>query len=47
MERNLDRGLDRRVETQKGDASGSKTPKADAVKRDAAKKLMDNFGRKK
>jgi hypothetical protein len=43
MGRNLDSGLDKRTETQRGKDSGSKTPKMDKVKSDTRKKLNDNF----
>ena len=44
MAKNLDRGLDKRVEIQgPKDASGSKSPKTDQVKKDTAKKLSDNI----
>jgi hypothetical protein len=39
----LDRGLDKRVETQRGNDSGSKTPKIDKIKQDTRKKLSDNL----
>ena len=42
MGRNIDRGLDKRVETQKSKDSGSKTPKLDKIKKDTSKQLYDN-----
>jgi hypothetical protein len=46
MGRNIDRGLDKRVETQRGKDSGSKSPKTDKVKRETSKKLHDNLKKK-
>jgi hypothetical protein len=43
MGRNLDRGLDKRVEIKRSSDSGSKTPKTDRIKSDTAKKLGDNL----
>jgi len=43
MERNLDRGFEKRVETPRGKDSGSKTPKMDKIKEDTRKKMYDNF----
>jgi hypothetical protein len=43
MGRNLDRGFEKRTETQRGKDSGSKTPKMDRVKEDTKKKLHDNL----
>ncbi len=46
MGRNLDRGLDKRVETQRPKDSESKTPKMDKVKQDTSKKISDNFNKR-
>jgi len=46
MGRNIDRGLDKRVETQRSKDSGSKSPKTDKVKSDTAKKLHENLKKK-
>lgn len=44
MGRNLDRGLDKKVEKKQHDASKSKSPKTDKVKKDTAKKIKKNLG---
>ncbi len=46
MGRNIDRGLDKRVETQRTKDNSSKTPKTDKIKEETSKKLHDNFKRK-
>lgn len=46
MEKNIDRGIDNRVETKKSDGSNSKSPKTDKVKSDTSKKLYDNLRKK-
>jgi hypothetical protein len=46
MGRNLDRGFEKRTETQQRNDSGSKTPKMDKIKDDTKKKLVDNFRKK-
>ena len=46
MGKNIDRGLDKRVETQRGKDSGSKTPKTDKVKSDTSKRLFENNKKK-
>lgn len=43
MGRNLDRGLDKKVEKKQHDAGKSKSPKTDKVKKDTSKKLKDNI----
>jgi hypothetical protein len=43
MERNIDRGLDKRVETQKTKDNSSKSPKTDKIKEETSKKLHGNF----
>jgi hypothetical protein len=43
MERNSDRGVEKRTETPRGSDLGSKTPKADKIKDDTRKKISDNF----
>jgi len=47
MGQNLDRGLDKRVETQRPKDPGSKTPKTDQVRKETSKQLSDNLGKKK
>jgi hypothetical protein len=47
MGRNIDRGLDKRVETQRPNDSGSKTPKMDQIRKDTSKKLSDNLNKKR
>lgn len=47
MDRNLDRGLDKRVETQKPKDSSVENPKVLKVKEDTAKKLSENFKKNK
>lgn len=39
MGRNLDRGLDKRVNTKRTKDSGNKSPKTNQVKKDTARKL--------
>ena len=46
MEKNIDRGLDKRVETQKSNDSNSKSPKTDQIKRDTSKQLNENLKKK-
>jgi len=46
MGRNIDRGLDKRVETQKSKDSGGKSPKTDKVKSETAKRLNENLKKK-
>ena len=46
MEKNIDRGLDKRVETQRSKDSGSKSPKTDKVKSDTSKQLHENLKKK-
>ena len=43
MGKNIDRGLDKRVETQRGKEPKSKSPKTDKVKSDTKKKLYVNL----
>lgn len=43
MERNIDRGLDKRVETQKSKDQDSKHPKTDKIKEETSRKLKENL----
>ncbi|MGC3978665.1 MAG: hypothetical protein QM751_10825 [Paludibacteraceae bacterium] len=43
MKRNLDRGLDKKVEIQRSDDAKSKTPKMDKIKRETGFNLIENF----
>jgi|GEM_PF-2999761 len=43
MEKNLDRGLDKKVEIQRSDDAKSKTPKMDKIKRETESNLVKNF----
>lgn len=47
MERNIDRGLDKRVETQKTKDNSSKSPKTDKIKEETSKKLHGNLKKQK
>lgn len=47
MERNIEKSPDKHVETQKSKDSGSKSPKTEQVKKDTAKRLNENFNKKK
>lgn len=46
MEKNIDRGLDKRVENQRSKDSRSKTPKTDQIKRETSKQLNENLKKK-
>jgi hypothetical protein len=46
MGKNIDRGLDKRVETQRSKDSSRKSPKTGKIKSDTAKHLNENFKKK-
>jgi hypothetical protein len=46
MGKNIDKGLDNRIETQRSNSSNSKSSKTDKIKIDTSKKLYDNLRKK-